>query len=135
MSEEIKHQCTTHGDIDWHHWGCPECVRELRQENERLERGIQRLICLARVFARAYQTNFVKFHDEMLTLIDYRNPERVDVDEKIFSAADVMYKFSSFQGTAVRHAIEKFAGGDDTQLEMFLGMQSLETEKALTEDE
>lgn len=33
---ELK-PCPTHGDIEWlRHWGCPECVKELREENQRL---------------------------------------------------------------------------------------------------
>jgi hypothetical protein len=31
-------KCPTHGDIPQNQWGCPECVKELREENIKLKR-------------------------------------------------------------------------------------------------
>lgn len=43
--------CDTHGQGNLNAWGCPECVRELRNENERLRDAVkaEREACLALV--------------------------------------------------------------------------------------
>lgn len=43
MTEAWK-TCSKHGPDNPSVWGCPECVRELRDENRKLKRGNTRLI-------------------------------------------------------------------------------------------
>lgn len=43
-----RHLCGTHPNVDYKTaWGCPDCVRELRQENAKLKREVERLQKLA----------------------------------------------------------------------------------------
>ena len=35
--------CAEHGKPDWHRWGCPECVRELRENESKLKLQISKL--------------------------------------------------------------------------------------------
>ena len=95
-------------------------IEKLKEENRRLKKP-------ARIFAKGCQDAYKTYHDDMLHLIASNNPNRVDVDDKIFSATDVLYKFSAFQGTFMRMAIERFANGDDSDLPRLLEIESIKS--------
>ncbi|HET7675660.1 MAG TPA: hypothetical protein VFL54_09085 [Gammaproteobacteria bacterium] len=67
--------CVTHGDENPHVWGCPECLRELREENRRLRAAMEKhcatLVMLPEQDDRVDRERVVKetlrFKDEFLT--------------------------------------------------------------------
>lgn len=99
----------------------------MESEIERLKEENRRLKKLARTFARAYQNAYQAFNLDMLEAIASNNPNRVDVDAKIYSPTDILFKFSAFQGTFMRIAVEKFALGSDEDLPKFLEMESIKS--------
>ncbi len=48
----LWHSCPTHGIPPENAWGCPECVRELREENANLRRDAKQAAYYLRQYAR-----------------------------------------------------------------------------------
>ena len=95
MSE--KRLCKHHPEIDYkHHWGCPDCLAELRAKNERLKNEIhkenERLTKECYILVRLGDQSKKCIIEQMTEIV--RQKRQLAAQGKVIEAAkDVTYRF------------------------------------------